>query len=54
LSAKMKMIYVNGGIAGALEYLVHEWAYKVARIVNYGGVWAGTRGPTVSKATWPR
>jgi len=27
----------------ALEYLVHEWAYKAAGIVSYGGVSAGTR-----------
>lgn len=30
-------------LRNALEYLVHEWAYKAAGIVSYGGVSAGTR-----------
>ncbi len=37
------MIYVNGGIAGVLDYLVHEWANKAVGIANYGGVSARTR-----------
>ena len=27
----------------ALEYLFHEWSFKAAGIVSYGGVSAGTR-----------
>lgn len=30
-------------LRNALEYLVHEWAYKAGGIVSYGGVSAGTR-----------
>jgi NAD(P)H-dependent FMN reductase len=30
-------------LRNALEYLYHEWAYKAAGIVSYGGVSAGTR-----------
>lgn len=30
-------------LRNALEYLVHEWGYKAAGIVSYGGVSAGTR-----------
>ena len=30
-------------LKNALEYLVHEWAYKAAGIVSYAGVSAGTR-----------
>lgn len=30
-------------LRNALEYLVHEWSYKAAGIVSYGGVSAGTR-----------
>jgi NAD(P)H-dependent FMN reductase len=30
-------------LRNALEYLVHEWAYKAAGLVSYGGVSAGTR-----------
>lgn len=30
-------------LRNALEYLFHEWGYKAAGIVTYGGVSAGTR-----------
>lgn len=30
-------------LLNALDYLVHEWAYKAAAFVTYGGVSAGTR-----------
>ena len=30
-------------LRNALEYLFHEWAYKAAGIVSYGGVSGGTR-----------
>lgn len=30
-------------LRNALEYLSHEWGYKAAGIVSYGGVSAGTR-----------
>lgn len=30
-------------LRNALEYLFHEWAYKAAGLVSYGGVSAGTR-----------
>lgn len=30
-------------LRNALEYLFHEWGYKAAGIVSYGGVSAGTR-----------
>jgi NAD(P)H-dependent FMN reductase len=30
-------------LRNALEYLAHEWMYKAAGIVSYGGVSAGTR-----------
>lgn len=30
-------------IKNALDYLHHEWQYKVAGVVSYGGVSAGTR-----------
>lgn len=31
-------------LRNALEYLYHEWAYKAAGIVSYGGISGGTRG----------
>lgn len=31
-------------LVNAIDYLVHEWAYKPAGFVTYGGVAAGTRG----------
>lgn len=37
-------------LRNALEYLVHEWAYKAAGIVSYGGVSAGTRAVNNLKA----
>jgi NAD(P)H-dependent FMN reductase len=37
-------------LRNALEYLVHEWAYKPAGIVSYGGVSAGTRAANSLKA----
>ncbi|WP_048549516.1 NADPH-dependent FMN reductase [Nostocoides japonicum] len=33
----------NAVLKNALDYLSHEWAYKPAGIVSYGGVAAGTR-----------
>ncbi|GAB3333561.1 NAD(P)H-dependent oxidoreductase [Larkinella ripae] len=36
-------------LKNALQYLVHEWAYKAAGIVSYGGISAGTRGATQLK-----
>ena len=30
-------------LRNALEYLFHEWGYKAAGIVSYGGISAGTR-----------
>ncbi len=37
-------------LKNALQYLVHEWAYKPAGIVSYGGVSAGTRAMTQLKS----
>ncbi len=37
-------------LRNALEYLVHEWGYKAAGIVSYGGVSAGTRAANALKA----
>lgn len=37
-------------LRNALEYLFHEWAYKAAGIVSYGGVSAGTRAANSLKA----
>ncbi|SDJ91756.1 NAD(P)H-dependent FMN reductase [Catalinimonas alkaloidigena] len=36
-------------LKNALEYLVHEWNYKPAGIVSYGGVSAGTRAANTLK-----
>ncbi len=33
----------------ALEYLVHEWRFKAAGIVSYGGISAGTRAANALK-----
>lgn len=30
-------------LRNALEYLYHEWSYKAAGVVSYGGISAGTR-----------
>jgi NAD(P)H-dependent FMN reductase len=37
-------------LRNALEYLVHEWGYKAAGIVSYGGISAGTRAAAILKA----
>ena len=37
-------------LRNAIEYLVHEWSYKAAGIVSYGGVSAGTRAANSLKA----
>lgn len=37
-------------LRNAIEYLLHEWAYKAAGIVSYGGVSAGTRAANSLKA----
>ncbi|MDB5282864.1 MAG: hypothetical protein JWO06_1939 [Bacteroidota bacterium] len=37
-------------LRNALEYLFHEWGYKAAGIVSYGGVSAGTRAANSLKA----
>lgn len=37
-------------LRNALEYLAHEWSYKAAGIVSYGGVSAGTRAANSLKA----
>jgi NAD(P)H-dependent FMN reductase len=37
-------------LRNALEYLYHEWNYKAAAIVSYGGVSAGTRAWVALKA----
>jgi NAD(P)H-dependent FMN reductase len=36
-------------IVNALDYLVHEWAYKPLGFVSYGGVSAGTRAVQMIK-----
>lgn len=36
-------------LLNALDFLVHEWAYKPAGFVSYGGVSAGTRGVQMTK-----
>ena len=38
-------------LVNALQYLVHEWSYKPAALVSYGGVAGGTRGAQVTKLT---
>jgi NAD(P)H-dependent FMN reductase len=37
-------------LRNAIEYLFHEWQYKVAGIVSYGGVSAGTRASNSLKS----
>ncbi|HEX8278532.1 MAG TPA: NAD(P)H-dependent oxidoreductase [Segetibacter sp.] len=39
-------------LRNAHEYLYHEWRYKPAGIVSYGGVLGGTRAANNLKATW--
>jgi len=36
-------------LLNALDYLVHEWAYKPAAFVSYGGVSAGLRSVQMTK-----
>lgn len=36
-------------LVNALDYLIHEWAYKPAAFVSYGGVSAGLRGVQIAK-----
>src|SRR5207344_3406118 len=36
-------------LVNALDYLVHEWAYKPVAFVSYGGVSAGTRSVQMTK-----
>lgn len=36
-------------LVNALQFLVHEWAYKPLGFVSYGGVSAGTRGVQMTK-----
>ena len=36
-------------LVNALQYLVHEWAYKPVGFVSYGGVSGGTRGVQMTK-----
>lgn len=36
-------------LVNALTYLAHEWAYKPASFVSYGGVSGGTRSAEMSK-----
>ncbi len=38
-------------LKNALDYLYHEWAYKPASFVSYGGVWAGARAVQALKPT---
>ena len=38
-----------GAIVNALQFLVHEWAYKPMGFVSYGGVSAGTRSMQLLK-----
>jgi NAD(P)H-dependent FMN reductase len=38
-------------LVNALDYLFHEWNYKAACFVSYGGVSAGTRSVQMSKQT---
>jgi len=37
-------------LRNALEYLFHEWGYKPAGLVSYGGISAGTRAVNYLKA----
>jgi len=38
-------------LKNALDFLYHEWAYKPASFVSYGGVWAGARAVQAIKPT---
>lgn len=37
-------------LVNALDYLAHEWAYKPAGFVSYGGVSAGTRSVEMTRS----
>lgn len=37
-------------LLNALDYLVHEWQYKAAGMVSYGGVSAGTRSSQMTRS----
>jgi NAD(P)H-dependent FMN reductase len=37
-------------LRNAIEYLFHEWSYKPAGIVSYGGISAGTRAANSLKS----
>lgn len=38
-------------LSNALDYLLHEWAYKPAAFVSYGGISGGLRGVQMTKLT---
>lgn len=38
-------------LKNALDYLYHEWSFKPASFVSYGGVWAGARAVQALKPT---
>lgn len=40
---------IPGSLKNALDYLFHEWAYKPAGIVSYGGASGGTRAAQMLK-----
>lgn len=40
---------ITASFKNALDYLSHEWAYKPAGFVGYGGVAAGTRAVQMAK-----
>src|SRR5258706_7028062 len=40
-------------LRNALEYLYHEWGYKAAGFVSYGGVSGGTRATSSLKSDLP-
>ncbi len=38
-------------LKNAIDFLYHEWSYKPASFVSYGGVWAGARAVQAIKPT---
>ena len=38
-------------LKNAIDFLYHEWSYKPASFVSYGGVWAGARAVQALKPT---
>ena len=40
---------IGAALKNALDYLHHEWKYKAASVVSYGGVSAGLRAATAVK-----